>query len=76
MNREWLLLITLSHWLWVTSYFPSQKPLVSVTECSGSLERRPDSPDGLPIWNFPGPHQIISIFAPPGSVTVRVSPIL
>ena len=32
LKREWLLRITLSHWLWVTSYLPSQNPFVSVTE--------------------------------------------
>ena len=66
--------MTLFHCAWVTSYLPSQKPFVNVTLICGHTSC--DSWHGesflLPIMYVPGGHQIISIVAPPGSVTVLV----
>ena len=75
LKRERLLCITLSHWRCVTSYFPSQKPLVILTTCCASSSKRPVSVGGLPILNVPGSHQIISMVAPPGRVMVLTSPV-
>src|SRR3954464_14551430 len=55
----------------VTSYFPAQKPRVSVTSTRVSSGRRSGSPGGLPIVNLPGGHQQSLI--PP---IVRSSPAL
>jgi hypothetical protein len=45
------------HWPCVTSCFPIQKPLVSVTSTCPSSGRRSGSSGGLPMMNLPGGHQ-------------------